>query len=310
MLFSAQSAGQAFSLSPEITKAKSAAKSVAALLNAQPKILVEQTPAKSDSASTLGMQNNSKAAQLPKIEFKDVSMRYKENGALALTGVSFSIHAGETVALVGPSGAGKSTVVSLLERFYDAADGSLLIDGSDIRELDPTALRARIGLVPQEPQFFPGSIRSNLVMSLTGNSQDALVKVEEACKSCGLHDFISSLPAAYDTECSSASSTKLSGGQQQRLSIARAISRDPEILLLDEPTSALDAHSERDVQSALSNASDGRTTIVVAHRLASIQHVDKIIVFDHGRIAEIGKHTDLMLNGGLYASMAKAQSLS
>ncbi|QIW95154.1 hypothetical protein AMS68_000672 [Peltaster fructicola] len=310
LLFSAQSAGQAFSLSPEITKAKSAAKSVAALLNAQPSILVQSMPTKSDSASTLSIRPNLKAAQVAKIEFKEVTMRYKENGALALNGVSLTIDNGETVALVGPSGAGKSTIVALLERFYDAADGVLLIDGVNIRELDPTILRSKIGLVPQDPQFFPGSIRANLTMSLAGNSQDTFAKVEQACKSCGLHDFISSLPDAYDTECSSATSTKLSGGQQQRLSIARAISRDPEILLLDEPTSALDAHSERDVQNALNNASDGRTTIIVAHRLASIQHVDKIIVFDHGRIAEVGKHADLMLKGGLYASMAKAQSLS
>lgn len=315
LLFSAQSAGQAFSLSPEVTKAKDAATSIRALLESKPTILVERPMSNRQGLPAINSESLLRLDHLsesrPKIEFDDVSLRYtSQNSTHALDRISFSVHSGETIALVGPSGAGKSTIVALLERFFDVSSGSIKIDGLDLRDHDPTHLRSRIGLVSQDPVFFPGSIRENLALGSCNEANSLQAEYEDACKACGLHDFIRSLPEGYDTDGSSGNSTKLSGGQQQRLAIARALVRNPEILLLDEPTSALDAHSERAVQIALTAASAGRTTLIVAHRLASIRHVDRILVFDHGRLVEMGNHVDLVKEGGLYASMAKAQSLA
>jgi len=171
-------------------------------------------------------------------------------------------------------------------------------------------LRSCIALVPQEPELFPGTIEYNIGLGAGAGHTVTMRQIEDCAKAVGLHDFISSLPDGYNTECGSSSGSQLSGGQRQRLSLARALIRDPSILLLDEPTSALDAHSERQVQDALTAASQGRTTILVAHRLASIQHVDKIIVFDRGTVVEQGTHHELVQKEGLYASMAKAQALS
>lgn len=282
---------------------------MSSLLNAQPSILRQPIASKEVGSNSI-LSSEEKHEGMPKLEFRQVSMSYKHKNSPTLRNVSFAIEQGETVALVGPSGAGKSTVIALLERFYEVSAGTLLIDGVDIREHDPCQLRACIGLVSQEPHFFPGSIRHNLAMSSALQDEGSTKQIQAACAKVGLHDFILSLPEGYDTECSSATSTKLSGGQQQRLSIARALIRDPQILLLDEPTSALDAHTERDVQEALELAASGRTTLIVAHRLSSIKHVDRIIVFDRGRIAEMGTHAELMQNKALYASMANAQALS
>ena len=176
--------------------------------------------------------------------------------------------------------------------------------------MDARKLRSRISLVPQEPELFPGSIAYNVKLGAARGQIVSQEDVEDVCRRCGLHDFIMSLPEGYTTDCASNGVTKLSGGQRQRLAISRAMIRNPEILLLDEPTSALDAHSERMVQDSLATASAGRTTITVAHRLASIQHMDRIIVFDQGAIVEMGTHKELMDKGGLYASMAKAQSVA
>ena len=176
--------------------------------------------------------------------------------------------------------------------------------------MDVTSLRNGIGLVSQEPDLLPGSIAYNVKLGATAEQDVTDHDIENACKKCGLHDFITSLPDGYNTDCGSNGSAKLSGGQRQRVALARAFIREPEILLLDEPTSALDAHSERQVQEAIQDVAQNLTTLIVAHRLASIQHVDRIVVFDQGRVVEHGTHAELVEMAGLYASMAKAQGLA
>jgi ABC-type multidrug transport system fused ATPase/permease subunit len=316
LLFSAQGAGQAFSLTPEISRARSAAKNICMMLDMQPTILKLDNEENGSGRGSLTSDDEviagKKPATLtPKIHLQNVTLQYKTDGSKpALRNVTFSINDGENVALVGPSGAGKSSTIALLERFYDAAEGSVAIDGVNVCDMDARVLRSRISLVPQEPELFPGSIAHNVKLGAARQQIVSQDDVEDVCSRCGLHDFIMSLPEGYTTDCASNGVTKLSGGQRQRLAIARAMIRNPEILLLDEPTSALDAHSERMVQESLTTASAGRTTITVAHRLASIQHMDRIIVFDQGTIVEMGTHKELMEKGGLYASMAKAQSVA
>lgn len=245
----------------------------------------------------------------PILEFRNVTLWYRNSSSPSLRNVSFTIPKGKTIAFVGPSGAGKSSVIALIERFYDATHGKLLVNGTDIRCINVKTLRSHMGLVSQDPNLFSGSISDNVKLGAPTGGSVSDAEVETACRKCGLHEFITSLPEGYNTECGSSSSSHLSGGQKQRLAIARALVRNPEMLLLDEPTSALDAHSEAHVHAALSAASQNRTTIIVAHRLASIQRVDKIFVFDQGRLIAEGTHAELVRQGGLYASMAKAQSL-
>jgi ABC-type multidrug transport system fused ATPase/permease subunit len=320
MLFSAQAAGQFFSLSPEIARAKTAARSIFSLLDAQTHILTTgymESTAKSSTTSSLDIDRLEKTSAkgkagetVAKIQFDDVSLRYPNSSQSSLNKVDFSIAPGESVAFVGPSGAGKSSTVALMERFYDTTAGSVLYDGVDIRDMDVRKLRSHMGLVAQDPDLFTGSILYNVKLGAPFGQPVSDEDVVAACKKCGLHDFITSLPEGYNTDCGSSSSSQLSGGQKQRVAIARALVRNPEVLLLDEPTSALDAHSEAHVQAALAEAAKGRTTVIVAHRLASIQHVDKIFVFENGRVVAAGTHAALVAEGGLYASMAKAQSLA
>ncbi|GAB7323683.1 hypothetical protein MBLNU13_g07158t1 [Cladosporium sp. NU13] len=316
LLFSAQGAGQAFSLTPEISRARSAAKNICMMLDMQPTILKLDNQEKDSGRGSMTSDDEVVAGKkpansTPKIRLENVTLQYKTDGSKpALRNVTFSIKDGENVALVGPSGAGKSSTIALLERFYDAAEGSVAIDGVNVCDVDARVLRSRISLVPQEPELFPGSIAHNVKLGAARHQIVSQDDIEDVCSRCGLHDFIMSLPEGYTTDCASNGVTKLSGGQRQRLAIARAMIRNPEILLLDEPTSALDAHSERMVQESLATASAGRTTITVAHRLASIQHMDRIIVFDQGTIVEMGTHKELMEKEGLYASMAKAQSVA
>lgn len=312
LLFSAQAAGQLFSLSPEIARARTAAVSVIRFLSYRPTILrhVEPKPSSassSESSPERGAMNDKKL----QLEFKAVEFSYQSHRTqLVLRDVNFSIHSGETIAFVGPSGAGKSSTIALIERFFDPTAGAVLFDGIDASSFDVTDLRSMTALVPQEPELFPGTIEYNIALGAANNQTVGSQDVQRCAKTVGLHDFIASLPEGYATDCGSAAGSQLSGGQRQRLSLARALIRDPKILLLDEPTSALDAHSERQVQDALQEAAKDRTTIIVAHRLASIQHVDRIFVFDEGTVVEEGKHADLMQKGGLYASMARAQALS
>jgi ATP-binding cassette subfamily B protein len=224
---------------------------------------------------------------------------------LALAGFTLRLAAGERVALVGPSGAGKSTVLALLLRFYDPQAGGIRVDGVDLREMEPRALRRLMAVVPQEPVIFAASVFDNVRY---GRPAAARAEVERACEQAFAAEFIARLPQGLDTPLGERGVT-LSGGQRQRLSIARALLADRPLLLLDEATSSLDAESERMVQQALEALERGRTTLVIAHRLATVQHADRIVVLERGAIAAQGTHAELMRQGGLYASLARLQFL-
>ncbi|MFU0505016.1 ABC transporter transmembrane domain-containing protein [Pseudaminobacter sp. NGMCC 1.201702] len=238
------------------------------------------------------------------LEFRNVSFAYPARpDKPTLHEVSFTINPGETVAIVGPSGAGKSTVFSLILRFYDPDSGTVLIDGVDISKADPQAVRGRTAIVPQDVTIFAASARENVAFGKPGASDK---EIETAARDALADEFIDKLEKGYDTPVGERG-VMLSGGQRQRVAIARAILRDAPILLLDEATSALDAQSETLVQTALERLMKGRTTIVVAHRLATVLKADRILVMDGGRIVEEGTHASLVRKGGIYAELAKLQ---
>ncbi|KFN50913.1 ABC transporter transmembrane domain-containing protein [Arenimonas composti] len=239
-----------------------------------------------------------------RIEFRDVTFRYPTRpDAPALRDFSLVVAPGETVALVGPSGAGKSTVLQMLLRFHDPDTGVIRIDGVDLSTLDPETLRAQLALVPQDPVIFATSAAENIRYGRL-DADDA--EVEQAARDAEAHDFLAALPQGYASELGERGA-RLSGGQQQRLAIARAVLKDAPVLLLDEATSALDAQSERAVQQALARLMRGRTTLVIAHRLATVLEADRIVVMDAGRIVAQGTHAQLMAAGGLYAELARLQ---
>ncbi len=239
-----------------------------------------------------------------RVSFEDVVFHYPSRpGQAALDHVSLTVEPGETVALVGPSGAGKTTIIQLLLRFYDPKSGTVTIDGTDVTTLDRSDFRKHIALVPQEPVIFAASARENIRF---GRPDATDAEIEEAARAAAAHDFLAALPAGYETEVGERG-VMLSGGQKQRIAIARAILRDAPILLLDEATSSLDAESERAVQEAVEGLSKDRTTIVVAHRLATVKKADRILVFDEGRIVAQGTHDILVGEDGLYARLARLQ---
>ena len=238
------------------------------------------------------------------VVFEGVTFHYPSRpDQPALEDVTIRVGAGETVALVGPSGAGKSTVFALLLRFYDAQQGHIRVNGMPVDELDLHALRRHIGLVAQDPVIFSASAMDNIRY---GRPEASAADVEAAARAAHAHEFIERLPQGYETFLGERG-VRLSGGQRQRIAIARAILKNPPLLLLDEATSALDTHSERAVQAALASAMTGRTTLVIAHRLSTVQKAHRIVVLDHGRVVEQGSHAELMAHGGLYASLAALQ---
>ena len=250
-----------------------------------------------------------------KIEFKNVSFQYQNAERGALDRIQLEIPKGKIIALVGASGAGKSTMADLLPRFYDPTDGQILLDGNDLRDLRLHDLRALMGIVSQEAILFNDTVRNNIAFSTlpieaqsakAGASIDAAV--ESAARAANAHEFIINLPEGYDTNIGDRGS-KLSGGQRQRLTIARALLKNPPILILDEATSALDSESEKLVQSALERLLENRTALVIAHRLSTVQHANEIIVLDAGRIVERGTHEGLMREGGYYRKLVELQAL-
>ncbi|MEQ1929156.1 MAG: ABC transporter transmembrane domain-containing protein [Parvularculaceae bacterium] len=276
----------------EVMRASGATERLMELLSATPDIAAPPNPRRLPSPI--------KGA----IRFDEVAFAYPlRPDQQALKGVSVEIAAGETVALVGPSGAGKSTMFQLLLRFYDPQRGRILIDGMDIKSLDPTALRAAVSVVQQNAPLFSGDAAANIRY---GRPDASDADVREAAMAANAHDFIAALPDGYQTSLG-ANATALSGGQRQRLAIARAILRKAPILLLDEATSALDSESERAIQDAFERISRDRTTLVIAHRLSTVLSADKIVVMDEGRVVDQGTHRELMARGGLYARLAELQ---
>jgi len=238
------------------------------------------------------------------IALDDVSFSYGDDVA-ALDHVSLEARRGETVALVGPSGGGKSTILNLIPRFYDVTGGKLTIDGHDVREVTLASLRDRIALVTQEPFLFDDTIRANIAYAQPEAAQAA---IEQAARQAAAHEFIEDLPDGYETVVGEAGA-RLSGGQRQRIAIARAFLKNAPILLLDEATSALDTESEAQVQAALERLMAGRTVILIAHRLSTVRHADRIYVIDRGKVVETGTHASLVKKRGLYARLARAQDL-
>lgn len=236
-------------------------------------------------------------------------------GNRVLKGVSLTINPGQFVAFVGASGCGKSTMISLLERFYDPTSGQIVIDRTNnLADLNPRLYRRAVSLVQQEPTLFPGTIRENISMGIDQDGVENTIvddtAIESACRAANAWDFVSSLPEGLNTLCGT-QGAQLSGGQRQRIAIARALIRDPRVILLDEATSALDTASERIVQAALMNAASAgnRITIAIAHRLSTVTNADRIFVFYGGRIVEAGTHGELIAQAGVYSKMCEAQNL-
>lgn len=236
------------------------------------------------------------------IVFENVVFGYDERRRI-LHGVDFRVPPGRSVAIVGASGAGKSTISRLLFRFYDVAEGRILIDGQDIRDVTQASLRAAIGIVPQDTVLFNDTVRYNIRY---GRPEASDAEVEEAAKLARIHEFVERLPDGYRSMVGERG-LKLSGGEKQRVAIARTILKHPPILLFDEATSALDTHTEKEIQDSLRSVSMNRTTLVIAHRLSTVVHADEILVFDHGRIVERGCHDDLLFRDGVYAAMWRRQ---
>ncbi len=276
----------------EVQRAAGAMERLAELLQAEPAIQAPAHPAHLPARSR------------GRISFEHVHFRYSSRPEhYALHDLSLEVQSGETVAIVGPSGAGKSTSLQLLLRFYDPERGRICVDGCDIASLDPLELRRQIGLVPQETMLFGASARENISYGRPGASD---AEIEAAARAAAADEFLRALPNGYDTFLGERG-TRLSGGQRQRIAIARAILRDPPILLLDEATSALDAESERLVQMALARLMRGRTTLVIAHRLATVLKADRTVVLDSGRLVAVGNHAELLRASPLYARLAALQ---
>ena len=260
------------------------------LLDTEPQIVEIKNPIKLDKFKT-------------SLEFKDVHFEYQEGSELVLDSISFKINKGEVVALVGPSGSGKSTIADLIPRFYDATSGEITIDGNNIKNISLSSLRNNMGIVTQEVILFNDSIRNNISYA-QGDKSDDLVK--EAARAANALDFIENTPNGFETVVGERG-VKLSGGQKQRIAIARALLKNPSILILDEATSALDTESEKKVQTAIESLMKDRTALVIAHRLSTVQKADKIIVIENGKVAETGSHETLFEKNGIYRRLYDLQ---
>ena len=291
-VLAASSLGQLSEVWGEVQLAAGAAERISELL--------DEVPAIAAPASPVTLPTPAKG----EVAFDKVTFNYPARPQIsALRAVSFTVAPGETVAIVGPSGAGKTTIFALIQRFFDPQSGSVKIDGVDVREADPPAVRARIAVVPQETVIFSGSVLDNIRF---GRPEASDEDVKAAAKAARVSEFAEKLPHAYDTEVGERG-VSLSGGQRQRIAIARALLRDAPILLLDEATSALDAESEALIQEALEKLTANRTTLVIAHRLATVRNADRILLLDGGRLAAEGSHRDLIKKSPLYAKLAKLQ---
>lgn len=295
LVFGMEMVGQTLAFTPNYSRAKNAAKRIFQLI-------------KSNSTPDPVVTTENKLELEGKVEFDNVHFCYPTRANVpVLRGLSTTIRPGQTVALVGHSGCGKSTLIQLLQRFYEPDYGTVLVDDEDISSISASLIRTNIGIVSQEPVLFNRTIAENIAYG----DQTRTISIEEiieAARKANVHSFIQNLPLGYETPVGQRG-TQLSGGQKQRIAIARALIRHPRILLLDEATSALDTESERIVQEALDRASHGRTCIIIAHRLSTVQNADCILVVDHGQIKEQGKHEDLVRLKGIYYQLWTIQGL-
>jgi ATP-binding cassette subfamily B (MDR/TAP) protein 1 len=290
----AEGAGQGFSFGPNAAQATAAANRILSVRDTKYKKSEEDAAAINDTEGGI------------KIELKNVHFKYPTRDVSIFRGLNLTIEKGQFAALVGASGCGKTSIISLLERFYDLPRGQILANDTDIAEMDVYEYRKHLSLVAQEPSLFQGTLRENILLGVTHDVPDE--ELFAVCRDASIHDFIASLPDGYNTEIGS-KGVSLSGGQKQRIAIARALIRKPQILLLDEATSSLDSESEKLVQAAFERAATGRTMVVVAHRLATVQNADVIFVLGEGKVLEKGTHVDLIRKKGVYWNMCQSQAL-